>query len=149
MKYFYIIILFSFIFFSCKKKKNASALPADPVIELINVTPTNIVQFKDSVLVTIKYKDNNGDIGDFSPDEYSLRVKDSRLASPDWYHVQPLAPLGHELKFEGQIQVKINTMFLLGNGTQEFSTLSIKLKDRAGNWSNEISAPPITINDTL
>ena len=122
---------------------------ANPSIELVNVTPTNIAQFKDSVLVTIKYKDNNGDIGDFSPDEYSLSVKDSRLANPDWYHVQPLAPLGHELKFEGQIQVKINSMFLLGNGTQEFSTLSIKLKDRAGHWSNEISTPAITINDTL
>lgn len=148
-KYFFLLILCSCILFSCKKKKASEALAAEPVIELVTVTPTNIEQFKDSVLVTIKYKDNNGDIGDESPNEYSLSVKDSRLVSADWYHVQPLAPLGHELKFEGTIQVKINTMFLLGNGTQEFSTLSIKLKDRAGHWSNEISTPAITINDTL
>jgi hypothetical protein len=147
MKYLFLIILASFILYSCKKKEKT--LDPVPVIELVNVTPTNIVQFKDSVLVTIKYKDNNGDIGDQSPDEYSLSVKDSRLAAADWYHVQPLAPLGHELKFEGNIQVKINTMFLLGNGKQENSTLSIKLKDRAGHWSNEISTPAITINDTL
>ncbi len=145
MKYFFLLILCTCVLFSCKKKKKSEALAPEPVIELVNVTPTNIEQFTDSVLVTIKYKDNNGDIGD----EYSLSVKDSRLVNADWYHVQPLAPLGHELKFEGTIQVKINTMFLLGNGTQEFSTLSIKLKDRAGNWSNEISTPAITINDTL
>jgi hypothetical protein len=147
MKYLFIISLTSFVLYSCKKKEKT--LDPVPVIELVNVTPTNIAQFKDSVLVTIKYKDNNGDIGDQSPDEYSLSVKDSRLAVADWYHVQPLAPLGHELKFEGNIQVKINTMFLLGNGKQENSTLSIKLKDRAGHWSNEINTPAITINDTL
>ncbi len=147
MKYLFLIILSSFALYSCKKKEKT--LDPVPVIELVNVTPTNIAQFKDSILVTIKYKDNNGDIGDQSPDEYSLGVKDSRLSAADWYHVQPLAPLGHELKFNGTIQVKINTMFLLGNGKQELSTLSIKLKDRAGHWSNEINTPSITINDTL
>jgi hypothetical protein len=147
MKYLFLIILSSFALYSCKKKEKT--LDPVPVIELVNVTPTNIAQFKDSILVTIKYKDNNGDIGDQSPDEYSLGVKDSRLSAADWYHVQPLAPLGYELKFNGTIQVKINTMFLLGNGKQELSTLSIKLKDRAGHWSNEINTPSITINDTL
>ena len=147
MKYLFLTILISFVLYSCKKKEQT--LDPVPVINLVNVTPTTIVQFKDSVLVTIHYKDNNGDIGDQSPGEYSLSVKDSRLSVADWYHVQPLAPLGQELKFEGNIQVKINTMFLLGNGKQEFSTLSIKLKDRAGHWSNEISTPAITINDSL
>lgn len=36
-------------------------------------------------------------------------------------------------------------MFLLGTGTSETTILTIKLKDRAGNWSNAIETPVITI----
>lgn len=148
MRYFFSLLILSAVLFACKKKDSAD-LPPEPTIELVSVTPTNLEQFKDSVVVTFTYKDNDGDLGTESPDEYTLKVKDSRLANPDWYHIQPLAPLDHELKIEGQLRVRLNTMFLIGNGSQEFSTLSIMLKDRAGNWSNEIVTPPITINDTL
>jgi hypothetical protein len=141
-----IFLLCILLSFSCKKKKE---LPPEPTIELVSVSPENVEQFSDSIEVTIKYKDNNGDIGDSSPDIYSLQVKDSRLANPDWYHIQPLAPLDIELKIEGQLKIKLNSMFLLGNGSEELSTLSIKLKDRAGNWSNTIATPPIAIHDTL
>ena len=146
MKYVFLCILASIILFSCKKDKT---LPPEPTIELISVSPLNVEQFKDSVEVVIKYKDNNGDIGDSSPDVYSLQVKDSRLTNPDWYHIQPLAPLDVELKIEGQIKIRLNTLFLLGNGNEEFSTLTIKLKDRAGNWSNEVATSPIAVHDTL
>lgn len=141
---FYILAIL--LLFACKKDKK---LPPEPTIELVSVSPTAVEQFRDSIEVTIKYKDNIGDIGDSSPDIYSLQVKDSRLANPDWYHIQPLAPLDVELKIEGQLKIRLNSMFLLGNGSEEFSTLSIKLKDRAGNWSNTIATPPIAIHDTL
>lgn len=146
MKHVFLSIFLLLVFIACKKDKK---LPPEPVIELVSVTPEIVEQFKDSVEVLIKYKDNNGDIGDVSPDVYSLQVKDSRLANPDWYHIPPLAPTDVELKIEGQLKVKLNTLFLLGNGNQEFSTLTIKLKDRAGNWSNEINTSPIAIHDTL
>ncbi len=147
MKYLLIGVLSISFFISCKKK--SADLPPEPTIELVSVSPSNLMQFRDSVVVTLKYKDNQGDLGTVSPDEYTLQVKDSRLVNPDWYHIQPLTPPEQELKIEGTLSIRLNTMFLLGNGTQEFSTLSIKLQDRAGNWSNEIITPPITINDTL
>lgn len=140
--YIFLLVLFA----TCKKDKK---LPPEPTIELVSVTPSTVVQFKDSVEVTIKYTDNDGDLGDDSPDEYSLQVKDSRLANPDYYHIPPLAPSGSELKIEGQLKIKLNTLFLLGNGNEEFSTLTIKLKDRAGHWSNEISTPSIAIHDSI
>lgn len=141
---FYILCIL--LLLACKKDKK---LPPEPTIELVSVSPTSIEQFRDSVEVIIKYEDNIGDIGDSSPDVYSLQVKDSRLANPDWYHIPPLAPTDVELRIEGQIKIRLNSMFLLGNGSEEFSTLSIKLKDRAGNWSNIITTPPIAIHDTL
>lgn len=146
MKQLFVYILAVLLLFSCKKDKT---LPPEPTIELISVSPMEVEQFKDSVEIVIKYKDNNGDIGDSSPDVYSLQVKDSRLGNPDWYHIQPLAPLDVELKIEGQIKIRLNTLFLLGNGNEEFSTLTIKLKDRAGNWSNEVATSPIAVHDTL
>ena len=146
MRNFLFLILLSLLVFSCKKDK---PMPREPVIELVSVGPTNIVQFKDSIEVVLKYYDNDGDLGDYLPDENSLMVKDSRLTLPDWYHIPPLAPPDIELKIEGLLKIKINTMFLLGNGNQEFPTLSIKLKDRSGNWSNEIITSTITINDSL
>lgn len=145
MKYIFILMA-CLLFWGCKKDK---PLPKAPTIELVSITPTSIVQFKDSVEVTIKYKDNDGDVGDVSPDTYSLMVKDSRLTNADWYHVQPLAPSGIELRIEGNISIRLNTLFLLGNGNEEFSTLTIKLKDRAGNWSNELSSPAIAIHDSI
>ncbi|MES2592244.1 MAG: hypothetical protein V4608_10190 [Bacteroidota bacterium] len=146
MRYLFIYILIAFTAFSCKKDK---PLPKEPSIELVSVTPTNIEQFTDSIEVTIKYKDGDGNLGDVSPDVYSLMVKDSRLVNADWYHIPPLAPLDVEIRIEGTLKIKLNTMFLLGNGSQEFATLTIKLKDRTGNWSNEIITPQIIINDTL
>jgi hypothetical protein len=139
-------IIFLQVLFSCKKDK---PLPPEPTIELVSVSPMDVEQFKDSVEVIIKYTDNNGDLGDTSPDVYSLQVKDSRLANPDWYHIAPLAPLDVELKIEGQLKIRLNTLFLLGNGSEEFSTLTIKLKDRAGNWSNTIATSAIAVHDTL
>ena len=146
MKHLLSYLLASMVLFSCKKDKT---LPPEPTIELVSVSPMNVEQFKDSVEVVIQYQDNNGDIGDVSPDVYSLQVEDSRLTNPDWYHIQPLAPLDVELKIEGQIKIRLNTLFLLGNGNEEFSTLTIKLKDRAGNWSNEVATFPIAVHDSL
>lgn len=139
----YLLILASVMsFMACKKKE---VLPPEPTIELVEVGPTNVVQFKDSIIIKIKYKDNNGDIGDESANEFSLQIKDSRLPNPDLQHIKPLAPIGSNVKIEGELRIKLNALFLLGNGTTETTVLTIKLKDQAGNWSNEVSTSAITI----
>lgn len=139
-----ILLLVSFS--DCKKKKQETVGNDPPSIELVSVTPSNVKEFKDSITVTFKYKDINGDLGDDNPDELSLEVKDSRLQKADGYHVQPLAPdIGKDIPIEGELKLKLNSMFLLGGGTTETSILTIKVKDRAGNWSNEISTQQIII----
>jgi hypothetical protein len=131
---------------SCKKKTEPEPDPI-PLIELVSISPSIVKEFKDSVLIKIKYKDANGDLGDESADVRSLQVKDSRLANPDTYHVKPLAPISEKnIPIEGELTVKLNSLFLLGTGTTEQTILTIKLKDRKGNWSNELTSAPITIN---
>jgi hypothetical protein len=52
---------------------------------------------------------------------------------------------------QGELVVELSPLFLIGNGTQEVMTYSFHIVDRAGNKSNELVSPPITIlaQDTL
>lgn len=125
--------------------KNTPLWDVIPEIRLVDVQPTSIEQFKDSVIVTIEYQDGDGDLGFIHPDSMSLRVQDSRLTAPDWYFVPPLSPIDHTLAIQGELTFKLNGTYLLGSGGTEQIIFSIMIKDRAGNWSNEISTPEITI----
>lgn len=130
------------IFFcSCKKKDESSA----PVIRFVSINSTEILQFKDSLVITFKYTDADGDLGEIDPDKNSLQIKDRRLAEADYYFVKPLAPPGSKIQINGTIAVKVKNTFLLGTGNSEITNFDLKLRDRAGNWSNGISTPEITI----
>jgi hypothetical protein len=144
-KPFSILLLVMIACLSCKKEEPSKS----PVIELIEITPLSLVQYNEPVYITIGYTDLDGDIGYESPDEYALQIKDNRLIDPDWYHVPPLSPVGSNVAIEGNLTIKINSLFLLGNGSQEFTSFTIKIKDRADNWSEEITTPQVTIRDSL
>ena len=144
-KSFSILLLVMIACLACKKEE----LSKSPVIELVEITPLSLVQYNEPVYITIGYTDLDGDIGYESPDEYALQIKDNRLIDPDWYHVPPLSPVGSNVAIEGNLTIKINSLFLLGNGSQEFTSFTIKIKDRADNWSEEITTPQVTIRDSL
>ena len=144
-KTFSILLLLIIGFCSCKKEEE----PKVPVIKLIEITPLSLVQYNEPVYITIGYSDLDGDIGYENPDEYALQIKDNRLINPDWYHIPPLSPIGSNLVIEGELMIKINSLFLLGNGSQELTSFTIKVEDRAGNWSEAITTPQVTIRDSL
>jgi len=146
MKQVFYILIIAVLIAACKKE---DAVSSEPEIELLNVSPLEMVQFEENVTIRIKYTDGNGDLGNEDPDADVLRIKDSRLSEPDWYHVQPLAPIGSEVAIEGELDITLNTLFLLGNGSQETTTFSIRIRDRAGNYSNEVVTPVILIKDSL
>jgi hypothetical protein len=129
---------------SCRKDKEEIASEA-PVIALLSVSADTVVQFKDSVIIELKYADKNGDLGNIDPDVNDLEVKDSRLNTPDYYHIKPLSPEGTSLFIKGTLRVKLNQLFLLGTGNNETVQFTFKLKDRAGNSSKEIKSDPVVI----
>lgn len=131
----------------CCKKEND--MPKEPEIELVSIGPTDVEEFTDVVTLHFKYTDGDGDIGQVDPDVPSLRVKDSRLPEADWYHLPPLTPELQELAIQGELELPLNTLFLLGNSGTEVLTYSIVLVDRAGNYSNELVSPSITVHDSL
>lgn len=129
---------------SCKKEEEIAEAKA-PVIGVISIGPDTVTQFTDSVFVEIQYEDPNGDIGSDDPDGQDIEVKDSRLNTPDYYHLKPLTPAGYSLFIRGKLRIKLNTLFLLGNGQFETVTFTIKLRDQSGKWSNEVTTDPIVI----
>lgn len=146
MKTLYTVFLFLVVlFFACKKEE----VPKIPIIQLIAITPLSLIQYNEPVFITIGYSDLDGDIGYENPDDYALKIKDNRLINSDWYHIPPLSPIGSNVAIEGELMVKINSLFLLGNGTQEKTSFTIKIQDRMGNWSEEITTPQITIRDSI
>jgi len=138
-----VLIIFSLFLFSCDKEKPEEYYY--PIISNINVTPTQLYQFTDSLVITFNYTDNDGNLGFEDPNLYALRIKDSRLENPDWFHVQPLAPPNEKIPISGTLNVSINSVFLLSSANQEIFTYTISIMDREGNWSNELISMPITI----
>ena len=130
---------------SCKKDDSLSGNSNVPFIKLLDVSSTTILQFKDSLVIRFEYTDGDGDIGELNPDQNDLQIKDKRLNKADFYFVKPLSPPGSEIKTKGIIAVQMKNTFLLGTANSETTTFELKLKDRAGNWSNSIITPIITI----
>ena len=143
-KYFLILGLF-FCFQSCKKEEPSPF----PEIEFVSISETEVVEFENQLEVIISYSDFNGDLGTIDADDLTLRVKDSRLGDFDWYHVPPLTPNSEELEIEGVFSVQLNPLFLLGNGVEESTNFTFQLKDRAENWSNQITTPTVIIRESL
>lgn len=129
---------------SCKKEEE---IPPNPVIEFISASETDVISFENTITLTIAYDDQQGDIGEMDPDKKTIQVKDSRLDDADWYHIPPITPDGMQLHTQGQFDIVLPALFLLGNGSEETTSFNIQLQDQAGNWSNTITSPTITIHE--
>ena len=127
---------------ACRKEEQAGGAPE---IALLDTAPLEVVQFGERVRVRFSYKDADGDLGNADPDIHDLEVKEARLAQPDFHHVPPISPEGASVAVQGELEVELNPLFVLGNGTQEYTTYTLRIRDRAGNWSNSITTPTITI----
>ena len=139
-----IILIISLLFFGCKKEELREDMDV-PYISIKRITPKIVQEFTESVLLEIAYEDGNGDLGFQNPDVLSLSVQDSRLNTPDFYHIPPLAPDGEEIYIKGTFNVYLNTTFLIGVGSSEKLTYSVRIKDRAENWSNTVTSEEITV----
>lgn len=131
------------LFASCKKEDEK---PVEPVIAFKSISATEVTQFNNEIQITFTYEDMQGDLGQTDPDAYSLRVKDDRLEGFDWYHIPPMTPDMQELHIKGQYVVTLTPLFLLGSGGNETTRFTLQLRDRAGNWSNQIITPVVTIS---
>lgn len=146
MKQLHALLVSALLFASCKKEGVESG---PPEIALLSAGPNAVVQFEERVVLRFSYKDPDGDLGQDDPDAYTLWVKDSRLSTADGYHIPPLAPPGEQLSIQGELEVELVPLFLLGNSGQETMTYTFHITDRAGHRSNEVVTSPIVITDSI
>jgi hypothetical protein len=147
--YQFAFIFFIFLITGCKKDIPIINEPIStiPKIEWVSINKTTIQQFADSIVFTIKFTDAGGDIGDVDADSTSLILSDSRDATLiEKYHIPVTAPANSNINVQGQFSIVLkNTILLHATNTNETTTYIIKLRDRSGHWSNEITSETITI----
>jgi len=151
MKYQNIFFLtLIFLVASCGKNEPSELLTEIPTIELVKVIPESnqVQQYNDELIFTISYSDGDGDLGTEDADIPSIEVIDTR--DPDVlkfeYHLSPRAPAGSEIKITGELNVVLNhTIIVDDTNNEETTTFKIRIKDRAGNWSNEVETEMITV----
>lgn len=143
-KHILLLILVLMTLFSCKDEINYKGNPK-PRIKFISLSSQQVREFIDSLTVRIKYEDGDGDLGSFDADTLDIAVRDGRLTNSDFYHLPPLAAKNANVMIEGEFDLKLKNLFLLGSGKSETTILEIKIRDRAKNWSNTITTPSIKI----
>lgn len=144
MRFFCLLLLFPFIFASCKKNTNVSKIPA---ISFRSMDPASVKAGSDTtVLIKFNFEDGDGDIGFGTP---NLFFRDSRdtIWAP---FLIPNIPdrFNPEAGLKGIIQVEYEAAFLLLRNDslhKDYDTLhwDIYMKDKAGNESNIITTPDL------
>ena len=136
-----IYLVISCLLICCKKEEGSSF-----AIYLQQTTPTTLIEFEENILVKLDYEHPEGYLGFSDPDYLSLEIKDSRLSSPDYYHLIPVNPPNQTLSVTGEVLIEIDAPFVFGNGNSETLTFTIRIEDKNKNWSNKVITPIITVN---
>ena len=142
MKKIVSLLLIASLFTTCKKAEVENEFS----ISLIEMSPSEIIEFEENINVRISYSHAKGFIGFSDPDYLSLEVKDSRLSNADYYHLIPLNPPQNEVSIIGEIDIEVDAPFIFGNGNTETLTFTIRIQDKDKNWSNKITTGLITVN---
>ena len=141
MKRILFILLSVLIISSCEKEDDSLFN-----ISLLSTSPISLQEFQENIIVDIEYEHSKGFMGFYDPDYLSLEVKDSRLSNADYYHLIPLNPPDNELEIKGIIKLEIDAPFILGSGNLETLFFTMRIQDREGKWSNDISTPLISVS---
>lgn len=138
------LLLFIFVFSACSDD-DGPVLDVVPKIELLGISSDTIVEFDDVLVISIQYSDGDGDIGFEDPDINSIFVRDARLEEYDGFYIGPVAPPDQEIPVTGTLNIEFPALFLFGTGASENTRFYVYLVDRAGNESNEVITPTVTI----
>lgn len=157
------VLIVALITITCVKPPD---YPDEPVITSVTVNKTSIPQAGnnapvDTLVITIGFTDGDGDLSDDETDPNILLV-DSRDSTIIPNRIPSINEQGTENGIRGEIKILIPNKTGGSKGIccifpdrrvcavdpqYPINTYhySIRIKDRAGNWSNEVETPDITI----
>lgn len=155
MRKFLGICLLAFLLVtSCVKPPD---YPVEPIIEFVSFSKTSIGQNVDTTLLTIYFTDGDGDLGeqDNSPTT-NIILTDTRIGQgfKEYYKVPFIPKQGVGNGISGEIYISLTQCCVPTTGVPcqpnpgqmpEDIVYTMQLSDRAGNLSNIITLPPLTI----
>lgn len=129
---------------SCKK--DDIVISDTPEIEFVSVTPSTVVEYQDSLVFTIWYRDGDGDLGENGNAVDNLFLTDSRNNVTYKFRIPQLAPDDANITIEGNLNVTLQNTAVLNGSSSESFNYSIYVVDRAGNQSNTVTSSTVTVN---
>ena len=162
-KYIFLSIFAGYFLLACSKPP---VYPLEPVITYEGLSRAEIPQSSNSVdqldtlIIRLGFTDGDGDLGD--QDSVNIILTDSRDGFENIFKIKPIPALGSGDGISGEIAIKLtnnpNTKYFCCTfpntrvtciPSTEFPTdtmsYSIRIRDRAGNWSNTIRTETFTI----
>lgn len=136
-------VLLAITITSCKK--DDPEISDVPEIEFVSVTPGTVVEYQDSLVFTISYRDGDGDLGQNGNNIDNLFLTDSRNNVSYKFRIPQLAPDDADITIEGNLNVTLQSTAVLNGSTSESFNYSIYVIDRAGNQSNTVTTSTVTV----
>jgi len=136
---------------SCRRENVVFAV--EPQIEFESLQPAVVQEFGTLVL-TLRYRDGDGDLGgqpNNQPDLFLIDLRDSTLFPAGYdgiirYNMPKFYEKPTPQSIQGTIEVSIPGIIRLNpNAPQEVVQFRVYIVDRAGHLSNEVITTPATI----
>ncbi|MEO0474253.1 MAG: hypothetical protein AAF206_31890 [Bacteroidota bacterium] len=119
--------------------------PLEPQIEFMDIQPRRVEHLKDSIVITFRFQDGDGDLGSLENNLENLFLIDSRIGqglteeqATNKYTLQNLTPDARKPSIQGEISVVIPLTINLPQQCEESVRYEIQLFDRAGNQATPI-----------
>jgi len=126
-------------------KKDEDNYGPKPEIEFVAISPGTVAAFSDSLEITIRYTDGDGDLGENVSGVENAFVTDTRTSLTYGLRIRQLAPDNANIIIQGQVKLIIPALGHSGGATSESATFQVYVKDRAGNQSNVVTTTPVNV----
>lgn len=130
------------LFGGCKKEVVDDPKDPIPSITGVDVSPTTVREFQDSIVFAVHYRDGDGDLGENSPNAKNLFLVDNRLNITEEYRISQLAPSGSNIPITGTLRVVLPATAITDASNSQSGNFTIYIRDRAGHESPHF----ITVN---
>lgn len=139
-----ILVIPLLLVLSCKDDE--PSFPAEPVITLTGISPTNAKEYTDNIVIAIRYEDGDGDLGENTDGVKNCYVTDNRAGITYQYRINQLAPSNSSIHIAGDLNIDIGGQAILDNSTSQNANYTLYVVDRAGHRSNSVTTGSITIS---
>jgi hypothetical protein len=134
-------------FQGCDQAKNFDEVPS---IRLLQVFPSQLREGVDTLYVKVHYEDGDGDLGKAVGDT-DFTITDTRQGTPFFppvvypYALPDVTPPGQKKQIYGEIEIKVVPTYRRPGLPTDTARISLRLRDRKGNFSNTLSLDPIPV----